>query len=243
MQAGDSIRNHVVLNSGGPDSFITHFALKKSFPDEFVASVYFNLGHKYGIQEEIAAARTIPNTMFVGALQGLGSWEEADAHIHLRNIFLILAATKIFSKNSIIYLSVQKDEMDIPDRRPLTLAAMTSLLNVLGMDVQVKSLWNDFDKADMVSYFHKMGGDLDELFKTWSCYNPVRVGDFGGAIHCGDCPACIRRHIAFVIGCGKDLTKYKVDPTRSTTSDVYRVRAKSGVYSKDRCGRILSVLK
>jgi 7-cyano-7-deazaguanine synthase in queuosine biosynthesis len=241
MPEKGSTKKHVVLNSGGPDSFITYFALKRSFPDDEVISLYFDLNHRYGLQEKIAVAKTIPNTVYSRAMNGIWVWEEADAHIHLRNIFLILAATKDFKENTTIYLSVQKDEMDIPDRRPLTLAAVNSLFNILGIDAKVKSLWNDKDKTEMVEYYVSSGGDLSLLFKTWSCYSPVRV-DFG-TVHCGDCPACIRRHIAFVLGAGYDNTEYKTDPTKSKTADIYRERANSGLYSKDRCGRILSVLK
>jgi len=243
MPVGDSTRYHVVLNSGGPDSLITYFALCRAFPGDIVASVYFDLGHRYALEEKLAAAMTVPDTLMLEPLRGLGEWEEEDAHIHLRNVFLILAATKLFNENTTIYLSVQKDEMDIPDRKPLTLASINSLLTVLGIDASVKSLWNHKDKTDMVKQYVEMGGCKKKLYSTWSCYNPTRMYSNRRVVHCGDCPACIRRHIAFVLGSGEDRTLYKNDPEKSDTAEKYEYRAKCGVYSEDRCKRILSVIK
>ena len=235
------INTHVVLYSGGPDSLITYHTLKERYrgnDEQKVIPVYFDLGHRYLFQEQLAVILTVPETRFHSELGFIGNWEEDDAHIYMRNIFLTMVATRHYP-NSYIHLSVQKDELEVPDRRPQTFAAMNALFAAMDIPSAVTSLWTYKDKVDMVIQYCATGGSLKRLFNTWSCYNPTENGQL---IHCGDCPACIRRHLAFVYAIGEDGTDYLVDPKSSETAKTYLARAKAGYYSEDRNRRILSVL-
>lgn len=244
MPVGDvSTSTHVVLYSGGPDSFITHHSVKKAFGEtDNVIPLYYCIPHVYGMQERMVVKRTLPHTVVLNDLSFLEEWEEQDSHIYARNVFLILAASRLYP-NAKIYLSVQKDELEIPDRKPITLAAVNSLLSMLDVSAKVTSLWFDKDKTDMVKHFVSTGGDLSKLYQTWSCYRPrFSPKNRQLLIHCGDCPACIRRHIAFHLGIGEDKTPYFEDPKTSDMAKEYVIKAETGVYSSDRNARILEAL-
>jgi len=201
---------HLVLYSGGPDSLITYHKVVTDLAKEGdeVDTIYFDLRHRYSKQERLAIERTLPNTIRETVLYGLGMWEDTEAYIHHRNAFLILGASKHLGQgdqsshlDGRLWLTVQKDEMSIPDRDPMFLSKMEEVLLKLNQRVKIATPWEDYDKTDMVNWYVSNGGDIGLLGKTWSCYSPVQsvveiFGD-GGWIPCGDCPACFRRAVAF----------------------------------------------
>jgi len=169
----------------------------------------------------------------------MGAWEERDAHIFARNSILLTGMARYVTGPATVYLSVQKDELSLADRQPIFMDAMTQLFGVLGLEVDVVSLWLHHDKTAMVKRFVATGGVIPRLLATWSCYQPV--GKDRDAVHCGNCPACIRRYIAFTLGIGEDATRYAVPPKSSETFSYYISRARAGAYSESRCKRILEV--
>jgi 7-cyano-7-deazaguanine synthase in queuosine biosynthesis len=235
--------NHLVLYSGGPDSFITlHKVLSEERDPTKVDSIYFNLGHKYKECELRALRETSPDTRIVHALEGLGEWEEPDATIWYRNAFLCLAAAKYVTGKTTIYLTVQKDELSIPDRKPEFLFGMENLLNTLGQDIRVAAPFLNMDKIDMFRWYLKNGGTAFKLKKTWSCYHP-RMTTSLYYQHCGNCPACIRRYIAFTLSdVHTNLNDFYVEPRSSKVARDYVKAAIEGKYSPDRTKRILSAL-
>lgn len=238
----------IILYSGGLDSFITYQWVslsKHSRNSDKIQPVYFQLGHKYQDRELTAIRQTIPKTEIAAGLEGLGSWEEEDAFIWHRNIFLVLAATRFLrNEKGTVWLTVQQDEMSIPDRSTKAFIGLNLLLSNLKQPSEywkVETPWADSDKTDMVFwYLHDAGLSLDLLLRTWSCYSFEKSA--GQDLHCGNCPACIRRYIALVLN-GVDCTKlFDCDPRQTLLAEQYRQAARSGRYSKKRSERILGVL-
>lgn len=232
--------NHIVLYSGGVDSFITlrYVFQKMREKIDTVTPVYFRLGHKYQKQEEEAVRKTVGDANIDDTLSGLGLIETEDAHIDSRNAHLVLASLKYirpYDRDVIIWLTVQEDELEIPDRSMKFFEKMTALCRVLvWQNIQVVTPWEHSDKADMVRWYLGTANREDDLLSTWACY----WGN--GDVQCGSCPACIRRYIAFRLNSISE--EYRMDPPKSNCADRYREGAKNGSYSEKRSKRILEAL-
>jgi 7-cyano-7-deazaguanine synthase in queuosine biosynthesis len=235
--------NHVVLYSGGPDSFITlqKIIWEERYDLSKVTAVYFDLGHRYRECERRSILKTFPPTIICNELESLGGWEESDAFIWHRNAFLCLGASKFSKDKTTIHLTVQKDELSIVDRKPEFLFAMENLFFTLGQKIIVSTPWIDMDKTEMVSWYLSKSGNPEALKDTWSCYKP-RVGIRGVELHCGDCPACIRRYISFSLNDIYCSESWMRDPKSSPTARKYVDSAVNGDYSSARNKRILSAL-
>lgn len=225
-----------VLYSGGLDSFITYHYVEKEIQSKNIVPVYVPLGHRYQKSEIDAISKTLPSTGHILGFQRLGTHEEKDAFIWNRNAFLCLAASRVFHAigedpvGGTIWLTVQQDEMSIPDRSPEFLQSMGDTLKTLGYPVDVMSPFMDMDKADMVRWYLDVGLPAKDLLKTSSCYSP-------GLYHCGNCPACVRRWIAFTLnGICEEYEQY---PWESKVGKAYLQRAKDGEYSSKRCSRTI----
>lgn len=231
---------HIVLYSGGPDSWITYSYVCQMYPGDKITMLYFALGHRYCVQELFAIDRTFPFTVIDITLSGLRSVEAEDAFIPGRNALLVTrAANYVKEKEAIIWLSVQKGELNIPDRTPEFMVQIGRVVSLLEKKhIRVESPWKDVDKSGMVMWYVGNGGPVSELRMTWSCYSPAHVG--GRIIHCGDCPACLRRYIAFYQAGVVD--EFKVHPKESGTAHLYRMRAREGYYDEFRCKQVLKVL-
>lgn len=234
---------HIVLFSGGVDSLIT-LRYAQSISREMtdcVTPVYCCLGHRYEAEEIRAVTEILHGGVNIDkSLSGLGSIEDSKANIPSRNGHLILAALRHsfehFGSEVYIWLTVQKDELSIPDRTPEFLQSMSKVCSVLsGRRVMVRTPWIDMDKTDMVRWYLERAYSEEDLCRTWACYSPSAEG-----VQCGNCPACIRRYIAFSLNGIHE--GYLQDPKLSRTARWYLQRAKEGVFSKERCGRIFEAL-
>jgi 7-cyano-7-deazaguanine synthase in queuosine biosynthesis len=230
---------HIVLYSGGLDSFITAEYVRRveMRKGDTIELVYMPLGHQ-SMGQELFATRFIPNVVYLSGLDVLGEvHEDFDAYIWARNAFLVLLAAKRIPDEmpGKIWLTVQKDELSIPDRTPQFFKAMTGLLVVLGKCARVDTPWWKYDKTDMVTWYLNQSGALpDTLKKTHSCYRPA-------VLPCGDCPACIRRFIAMELN---DIhEEYEIDPRTSKTAQEYLQRARDGYYSEERNKKTLLALE
>lgn len=175
----------VVLFSGGMDSLIAWEYLGR--PDR----LYVKMNHKYQ-DEELRQIRelSLPGKLIVADLSELGKYEKDDAEIPLRNLYLSMIAVNLGYVD--IWLSIQKDEMSIPDRTISFMNKASDLLSVLrGSIVHVRTPFEFMDKVDMVTWYIDKGKDIDVLKNTWACYFPVNGKP------CGGCGACFRRYVAF----------------------------------------------
>ena len=222
----------------------------------------FNLPTWANPVESLAVASMIrhqllPSSDYVnlGLLGGSG-YEHESGHFPARNLLLILLAAAAGYRE--IVIAIQKDETDLVDRSPdfLKNAARIATEQV-GETVVVWSPFLSVDKTSMVQSAVRGFRDAAKnkrarllLETSWSCYRPVRTAhhlNYVDAIspepfiHCGNCPACVRRFIAFNPADVK--THYAVHPATSIMGDLYWRRAKQGKYSPERNGRIIAALE
>jgi len=233
---------HVVLMSGGPDSLITLQFVKNNYLPGLVIPIHVSMNHLYDTAEKkalgkIEALMQIEIQEFKGRFD-FSRIEESDANIYGRNAYLCIAAASVVPKgdDAYIWLSVQKDERSIPDRSDAFFDKMSRVLAVLNKpnELVVSTPWTNKDKTDMVRYFLNEGGSTGVLRSSWSCYKDTSV-------QCGNCPACIRRYIAFSLNGIEE--EYLENPKNSATALDYINRARVGeYYSEERNQRILAAL-
>jgi 7-cyano-7-deazaguanine synthase in queuosine biosynthesis len=177
----------LLLYSGGIDSFIAYHFL--SYPQ----TIYFGIGHKYEYKEIHAIEKTIPQTKIDQSMLHLGKIEQPDANIPMRNLFLLAAAASyIQSKEAVIYLIVQKGEMEIPDRTNDFLSRASIMLTSLcERKIEVQSPFVELTKTMMVKWYVDKGFPIDALKNTHACYTPTI-----DRTPCYACAACFRRWVA-----------------------------------------------
>ncbi len=176
----------ILLYSGGMDSLIAWEYLER--PE----TLYVDLGHLYADKEIEAVKSTVPDTTIL-SYPGIGKYEKQDAEIPARNLFLSILAAQ--EGADIIYMIVQKDEMSIPDRTmPFMEDASAMLSKLFGRFIKIYTPFSDKDKTEMVAWYITNDSSVESiqnLQNTVGCYE-------GGTRHCGNCPACFRRYVAFM---------------------------------------------
>ena len=173
----------ILLYSGGMDSYIAWHYLRKP------KTLFANLGHRYRFKEFEAVIKTIPKTKIM-EMSTIGKYEEDDANIPLRNLYLsMLAVNEGASK---VWMIVQKDEMSIPDRSHEFFSSSSKLLTFLAeREVKVSSPFCHMDKTEMVGWFVKNINDVKGLLSTVGCFSSEEG-------HCGNCGSCFRRYVALM---------------------------------------------
>jgi len=176
-------KSEILLFSGGLDSFILYFYLKKP------RTLYFNLGHRYAHKELEVVSKLIKNTE-VDFSYTLTDWELPDAHIPFRNVLLAMGASRYAD---IVYLGGVSDDR-VNDNTRVAHADMTSFISrYAGRFVRVAAPFAEqgWSKFDAVRWFKReLGKKADRLLlQTLSCYSS-RSG------RCMKCAACFRWWVA-----------------------------------------------
>lgn len=230
---------HVLLFSGGLDSYIAYWWIKSMFKEEPLL-LYVALGHKYQARE-IMAIRALEDKYVIPSVTidyslNLEKWEEANANIPMRNSLLAHVAAR-YGQN--IWMIVQKGETNIPDRTNNFFFDLTNMLTHLNDKIiKVDSPFWHMTKVDMVRWYKENKFSIPHLLKTSSCYSPAKVGD--EEIGCGNCSACFRRWVAFELNDIEE--KYQIPPWVSDMAIEYRKRGQVGFYGEGRDEEILQAL-
>jgi len=205
----------ILLYSGGLDSYVAWWYLGKP------KTLYCRLGHRYEAMELEAIKRTIPGTVIDDTLVNLGrNWEEADANIPARNLFLVLVAGMYGADK--VWLVVQEGEMEIPDRSEEFFEMATGVCSfLLGREVVVDTPFRQMTKVDMVRWYMEQGLPVEELLKTRSCYSK-------GDKPCGECGACFRRIMSLRLNGVDEEMEVKVEDSK-IVKEYYR-KWKEGKY-------------
>lgn len=193
--------NEILLYSGGADSLIAYFWLKKR-----PTLLYVNLGHQYALKE-IRAMNKLQCDFEIDYILEDDNWgrlfeDPVTAHIPARNLLLTMYAAG-FGANK-IYLVAQKGEQGIPDRSPEFFKQTSEVLSFhFERDIEVINPFPDMYKSDMVKWFiDEVSADvaLKMLRASLSCYQPGRG-------HCGQCGACFRKWVSLKVN-GFDMSKW-----------------------------------
>ena len=228
----------VILASGGLDSFLCWYIYQQD-----AANVFVDIGHKY-ISKEMRALRNlqlaIPNFKVIwhkgsqiGPLE-----DEASGIIPNRNAELILGAA---AYGEDIYFGVIKDEIN-SDKSSEFIAAMTDVLNISnrkqywteGQTYRILTPTIEYNKTDLIQMYLDKGGLLEHLELTVSCYSDTDQ-------HCGDCPSCFKRWVAFT---NNDIPFETLnDPMDFAHKHGIIEKCADGTYSDDRASEIITAVE
>lgn len=189
------MNKHIVLYSGGLDSFIGLWLLRRQ-SDDWIPT-YFDMKTRYS-QKERWYMPLVEGLKLVPDMLNLSSIERDDAYIPQRNMLLCAAAQALYGASEIALCSVADDVY--ADNGAKFHLSMSHILSVTAeRQVKVFSPLRRKDnvfgihplqtKAQAVEEYLQLGGDPEMLRKTVSCYDPDELS-------CGKCKACIRRREA-----------------------------------------------
>lgn len=241
----------VNLCSGGMDSYM----LWKMFNNDAL-NAYVRIGHAYE-QREIGAvillSRLDPGFRCV-MLDGprIGKLETPSGIIPCRNALLLITAAAHFGispgvTHVNLYLGALHGEIN-SDKSPEFCAAVEETLNVSwrkqywtdGVRFSVLAPLRGFTKAQLIRNFAHRGHDTALLRATRSCYSGGLRDDED---HCGDCPACFKRWVAFRAAGVHDPSGYVVDPASTPLAREAERKARDGTYDTVRAEETLRALE
>jgi 7-cyano-7-deazaguanine synthase in queuosine biosynthesis len=225
----------VLMFSGGVDSLCAYFFLKKVgvVVDRLL---YVALGHRYQRQELNAISRIAlfpyfkDTELIIETGINLGKWEQPDAYIPLRNLFLACVGSLYGNE---VYFVFQEGEQSIPDRTRQFTASATNILSYLhSRQVYVKGLFMDMTKVELVKWYLENVGDVDLISETFSCFNPI------DHTPCKRCGACFRKWVAFKLN---NLPIFDIDTSWHGLKE-YKEKALRNEYGDKRSKEILQAL-
>lgn len=222
------MNNNILLFSGGLDSYVAYFYLNKP------TCLYIDIKHKYAkieketihkLEEFMDQPVSIEDNIL-----NLSKWEREDAIIPLRNIYMSMIATNY--GDNIWLAGVEGDYTH--DKNPIAFKKMSEFLShSCERKIKVDSPFWKMTKTDHVKWYIDNGYSKKNLINTYSCFK-------NGEIHCGHCPSCFRRWIAFY---NNDIVeKYENNPLDWEMIPSYIEKMKNGVYSRKRAEEFFNAL-
>lgn len=216
------MERHVLLNSGGMDSFLVAESMIG-----ITESVFVDIGQPYVDKERESALRIarwfgMNHREMKGAQ--IGQFEHSPSGIiPLRNAELILCAGQYGNH---IHLGILANEVN-SDKSPEFLRAMETLMTIScrpqywseGRDYRIHTPLGTRSKAKHLStlweHCDRNASDPNwlNLLQTVSCYD-------GGELHCGRCPSCFKRWVALTVAVGWDAAER--GPNGEPPMTVYR---------------------
>jgi len=171
----------VLLFSGGVDSFVAYHFLGRP------QTLFFHCQTRYADKELKVVKELVPGTMVDYSLD-LGNREYGEkAYIPFRNLLFFLQAVKY--SDEVIVAGVADDE--VSDKNESIFKEFSRLASKLeGRPIKIKSPFWKMTKREVVKWYLMHIGNVPELMKTTSCYDPVEH-------YCGRCPSCFRKWVAF----------------------------------------------
>lgn len=174
---------NVLLYSGGLDSYVAHYLLTQGPNAEPWELVYIDLGGRYSAKEK--ATLVLPHDTLYLPLGGL---EQEDAFLPQRNPMLLAFAQAAYDADRVALCAVRGEYSR--DKHPEFFRRMSSLLSyTAGKPVRAFSPLARMTKTQAVAAYVATGGDVEELLRTVSCYDPTSRS-------CGKCMSCYRRWVA-----------------------------------------------
>jgi len=187
----------VLLYSGGMDSWLIDKIWK---PD---IKLYIDIGGAYSWAER----RRLPSDVVIVDLPFLGTQEQGDAFVPLRNLYFLMVASHYGDE---ICLGATAGDWGNVDKTPQFLEDAEKLISALWMDKKVKKevrIEKSFvcrPKTDLLAEYLKEGNINTVRESTFSCYTPR------GMSECFSCYPCFRKFaILYAYGCYYSLEERK----------------------------------
>lgn len=213
----ESTSSCLVAISGGLDSSVMLHHLAKRFDRIEGVSIYYGQRHntelhyaekqcdelsiRHDIIDLSAFGMQVTSATLTNPEIKIPDWSESAKErtknvVPMRNtVFLsVLAGMAAARDMDAIAIAPHKDDAEIyPDCRPGFYGTFRALLEHALPDDPIKVLtpFLHRTKADIVKEGFKLGVDFQQ---TWTCYSGA---DTPTGLHCGRCPACVGRRIAF----------------------------------------------
>ena len=230
--------NSVILASGGLDSFLCWYIFRQD-----AVNVFVNIAQKYVIKEALALKNLMQKIPDFDVIEHAGSLigpleDEKSGIIPNRNAELILSAAQYGED---IYFGVIKDEIN-SDKSPEFITAMEDVLNISnrkqywtdGKAFRILTPTKEYNKTDLIKMYLDKGGLVEHLELTVSCYSDTEH-------HCGDCPSCFKRWIAFK---NNDIPFVTInDPMDFAHKHGIIEKCTDGTYADGRANEIITALK
>ena len=221
---------HVLLFSGGIDSFVAYYYLKDKGLD--VETVYFDLGTPYTNRELAVVKKLIPETIIDRSICVGNTQRGVNAFLPYRNLLLTCGAAK-YGRN--IFIAGLKDDC-VEDKNPMAFDCMEECLNFISKSedaIKLSSPFWEMTKQDVVFWWRdnavRIGRDKNEILETISCYDEAEPTNY-----CGRCPSCLRKFFALRSN-GFDIEFYN-----EKLFQEYIKRAEERKYDESRSESILS---
>ena len=229
--------NAVILASGGLDSFLCWYIFRQD-----AVNVFVNIGQKYAKKEGQALRNLMRKIPEFDVVEHAGSLigpleDEKSGIIPNRNAELILSAAQYGER---IYFGVIKDEIN-SDKSLEFIKAMEDVLNISnrkqywteGKTFKILTPTKEYNKTELIKIYLEKGGLVEHLELTVSCYSDTEH-------HCGDCPSCFKRWIAFK---NNDIPFVTInDPMDFAHKQGIIEKCKDGTYADGRANEILTAL-
>ena len=230
--------NAVILASGGLDSFLCWYIFRQD-----AVNVFVNIGQKYAKKEGQALRNLMRKIPEFDVVEHAGSLigpleDEKSGIIPNRSAELILSAAQYGED---IYFGVIKDEIN-SDKSPEFITAMEDVLNISnrkqywtgGKAFRILTPTKEYNKTDLIKMYLDKGGLVEHLELTVSCYSDTEH-------HCGDCPSCFKRWIAFK---NNDIPFVTInDPMDFAHKQGIIEKCKDGTYADGRANEIITALR
>jgi 7-cyano-7-deazaguanine synthase len=216
----------IVVHSGGMDSTVLLYQLKKAGGDVKALSIDYGQRHKkeiiqaeliaksLGVEHRVADLTSITHLLAGSALTSSeidvpeGHYAEDNMKATVvpnRNMILLSVATgwAVSQKfDQVAYAAHSGDHAIYPDCRTEFAETMEKAIKLADWhQVKLVRPFVDITKADIAAIGAKIGVPFE---KTWSCYK-------GLDLHCGKCGTCVERREAFHLAGVEDPTDYAPD--------------------------------
>lgn len=189
---GEKSLKKVLLYSGGMDSWLIDKLWKPSI------KIYVNLGTEYS-EEEI---KRLPNDVQIIDFFFLNQFSLKNSIIPLRNLYLyaIAANATYFDDVEICLGSLNGDRIN--DKSKKFAELLDELMKYLyeeqqsqpGRKIKISMPYKNKSKRELCEMYVKNGGNLETAFyDSFTCYHPVNGNE------CGNCKACFRKAIPFIV--------------------------------------------
>jgi len=217
----------ILLFSGGMDSLILWYWLQQ--PN----CLFVDVGQRY-YQKEFSAVTDIAHEtgmdLIYKEMRVIGEVEKPDADMPQRNMFLLMLGSNYADK---VYLTIQKDEFSIPDRKPAFFKEAEKIVSYLhNRPIKFPVPFETMDKFDIVEWYKDMGHPIDLLQLTVGCYTKSK------SKHCGNCGSCFRR--------ATSLAYNDIDPETTLSPDIVKTYMRwieEGKYSPERAKKTIIALE